>query len=138
MENSSENYQVLNGGGIFSDTSNYNMLNSSIFTPINLSETQPELLGGHKDDQYTEYSQISEFNIDKLFEGTVQNNNIFNPVNNNTKTVDGIFSPTSSSKVNATDIEKAFEQQIGGFSETSSFNLNMANNEFSATSSCKF
>ena len=131
MNKSSENYQVLNGGGIFSDSSNYNMLNSSIFTPINLSDTQSELMGGYKDDQY---SQLSEFNIDKLFE-TDQNNNIFSHVDNNT--VDGIFSPISSFKANATDIEKVFEQQIGGFSETSSFNINMSNNEFSATSTYK-
>ena len=127
MEKSNKSEQSFVGGSIYSDTSNYDMLNSSVFTPLNFTDTKTELAGGNiETEQYSEFSQMSEFNIDKLFEDN--------------KMVDGIFSQTTNANnADLTDIEKEFEQQMGGFSATSSYNLNMlgGGSEFSATSSCK-
>lgn len=142
MENS-----ATQQGSIYSDTSNYDMLNNSIFNTLTFTNT--ELEGGNLESNLgsnqSEFTQMSEFNVDKLFES--ENNEIFSPTSSYEQIKgifsEGIFSPTASlksSKNNASDIEKVFEQNMDKYSETSAFDVNEligGDCGFSATSSCK-
>lgn len=90
---------------IYSESSNYEMLNSSIF---NRSESENILEGGEMED----FEPISEFNIDGLFSDSDKNGNT---KKTDIVNVDGLFSDASAINFNdMSEIEKMFEDSMKG------------------------